>query len=471
MKHDDAVYISQLRAQLEEYREDYKKQKGKADNRYKYMSMIAEKICSSEYGEKQLGGKNKILSLKDTELRDFIINDYNKQRGEYIQTIKQLQDAYLQQKEQATNLAKQILQLKDEKKKLEDTITLAKKAMKQKELVNPNTKIKKDGIKNDSLNEINEETPQFGEIEEETPQFGESENLQFEDIFKEAEKAAANENIFIFKNQPIDIKKTAETLNEIEKDILYAIGHEGLSETSLIKEWMEKEKNVNTSKTTKVLSNLNKEAEELDDPMPLLQKVKAGTPIVPNRYMYRLNSLGKMVYKHIYKKNAVKSEMELLTREHASLEHGMCIRDTANLLSNNSQFHDVKYFDKDNTFDVGGTERYIPDITAKNDKGEMSFWEVELAHHNDGQFFNKLEKAIKVTDILYIIAKDHSAQMKLKRQVNRFISKQISKKNPNELGANKRKTIYFYVFTMKELENKKIFQEDKDKSNNILKMK
>lgn len=471
MKHDDAVYISQLRAQLEEYREDYKKQKGKADNRYKYMSMIAEKICSSEYGEKQLGGKNKILSLQDTELRDFIINDYNKQRGEYIKTIKQLQDAYLQQKEQSTNLAKQILQLKDEKKKLEDTITLAKKAMKQKELINSNSKTKQDNIKNNSLDEINEETPQFGGNEEEIPQFGEEETPQFEDIFKEAEKAAANENIFIFKNQPIDIKKTAETLNEIEKDILYAIGHEGLSETNLIKEWMEKEKNVNSSKTTKVLSKLNKEAEELTDPMPLLQKVKASTPIVPNRYMYKLNGLGKMVYKHFYKKNAVKSEMELLIKDHSSLEHGMCIRDTANLLANNSQFHNVKYFDDDNTFNVGGNERYVPDITAENDRGELSFWEVELAHHNDGQFFNKLEKAIKVTDVLYIIAKDCSAQTRLKRQVNRFISKQISKRNPKELGSSKRKTIYFYVFTMKELENKKIFQENKEESSNILRLK
>ena len=470
MKHSDAVYVSQLQAQLDEYREDYKKQKGKADNRYKYMSMIAEKICSSEYGEKQLGGKNKILAMEDTELRDFIINDYNKQRADYIQTIKGLQEAYLQQKEQATTMAKQVLQLQEEKKKLEDTITLAKKAMQQKELATSSPSKSANAVSTSA--EV--ETPQFGDVEDETPQFeGEDINEeipQFDDIFKQAEATANNDNILVFRNQAVDIQKTTEKLNEIKKDILYAIGHEGLSETNLIKEWMEKEKNVNATKTTKVLSDLIKEPEDGTDAMPLLQREKASTPIVPNRYMFKLNQLGKRIYKQVYKKAPVKCESEKLM-QHASLQHGMCIRDTANLLANNSRFHNVKYFDEDNTFDVGGTEKYVPDITAENDKGELTFWEVELAHHNDADFFNKLEKATKVTDVLYIIAKDSAAQKILKRQVGRYISKKISKRDPKKLGMGKQKTIYFYIFTMKELENKKIFQEDKEKSSNIMKLK
>lgn len=450
MKENDAVYISQLKAQLEEYREDYKKQKGKADNRYKYMSMIAEKICSSDYGEKQLGGKNKILALEDTELRDFIINDYNKQRGEYIQTIKKLQEFCLSQKEESLDLAKQVLQLQEEKKNLENTIKLAKKKIQQKELMTPSSK---DG----------EETPQFGDIQEEVPQFG--------DIFEEAEKTVNDQNIFIFKNQPVNIKETAQKLNEIQKDVLYAVGHEGISETELIKEWMQKEKNVSESKTTKVLSMMVKDAESPEDFLPLLIKERANTVFAPNRYMYKLNTLGKKIYSHIYKKNPVKCEMELLTQQHASLPHGICIRDTAIFLANEAGFKNVRYFDEDNTFDVGGTEKYIPDITAENDRGELTFWEVELAHHNDADFSNKLEKAIKVTNTLYIIANDTSAQRKLLRQVDRYISKKKKERNPNQLGAGKRKPIYFYVYTMNQLKNKKIFQEDKKTSTYIKTLK
>lgn len=478
----EAVYISQLQAQLEEYKEDYKKQKSKADHRYKYMSMIAEKICSSDYGKKQLGGKNKILALEDTELRDFIVNDYNKQRSEYILTIKELQKAYLTQHEEALNLAQQVLDLKGENKVLKDTIEMVKKMAAEQQVspaqapVASKPKKKK---KQEVADQIDGEVPVLGE----EPQFGEEPRLgeeditaevptpTFEDVLAHAEKVSNDSNILIIKGVPVNVPEVAQTLNEIQKDVVYVIGHEGLSETSILVDWLQKEKKINPIKVNETLTFLSTPVDIDKEMPPLLVKEKASTPLCPNRYMFRLNQLGKAVYSEIYKKNPVKNELEKLTQQHASLLHGMCIRDTATELSCNSQFHDVKYFDKDNTFDVGGGERYVPDITARTDKGDLTFWEVELAHHNDMQFFNKLEKAIRVTNVLYIIAKDASAQKVLIRQVNRFISKKLQQRKPQEASSKRRKTIYFYIFTMRELANKKIFQEDKETSKNILRLK
>ena len=91
----------------------------------------------------------------------------------------------------------------------------------------------------------------------------------------------------------------------------------------------------------------------------------------------------------------------------------------------------------------------MPDIIANFDANKKTYWEVELAHHKDGDFFEKLQKAAKVTDTIYIIAPDKPTFDKLKNQVGRYRADLIKK------GLKTQLTIF--IGTMNHLKKREIF--------------
>ena len=72
------VVEQHMSEQLREYNEALSASQSKIKTLKSCLNTIAEKVCDGEYGDNQLGGKNKIMALSDYELRDFIINNYNK---------------------------------------------------------------------------------------------------------------------------------------------------------------------------------------------------------------------------------------------------------------------------------------------------------------------------------------------------------------------------------------------------------
>lgn len=444
MGRRDDVYISQLQAQLREYQEGYKKEKSAADRRYKCLSAVAEKICSSAYGKQQLGGKNKILSLSDLELRDFIIADFTQQKAEYLNAIIDFQKMYMDKAHEVEDLSKKLLDTENKLKDLQIAIKVAnEKAKKAQELQQTNLQ-----------NKNPQEEPV---LPEPTPS-----PVVDLDAIEKAQEEVKGKHILLIKGKPVDIDELSKTLTESQKTIIQAIGTEGLSSSSDIFEYMDEKAQIKLTNARKVLSSMYE-----DVSVPLVRCENANTPVTPNRQMYVLTRAGKAVYQTMYQQKPVLTEPERLQKEHKTLQHGLCIKDTAQLLINMG-LHDVFYFDKQNTYDVGGGERYVPDITAKTDRNEVMFFEVELAHHNDADFTNKLEKAIRVTNNLYIIAYDMAAKKKLKAQVNRYIgNKTLERKKKKEKATD---TVYFYILTMKELQQKKLFKMNKNDRNNVLKL-
>lgn len=431
MGRRDDVYISQLQAQLREFQEGYKKEKASSDRRYKCLSAVAEKICSATYGKQQLGGKNKILSLSDLELRDFIIADFTQQKAEYLNAISDFQKMYIEKANEVEDISKKLLETENKLKDLKIAIKIANEKAAQ--------------AQSQKTEEVEQPIIDMGAIEK-------------------TQEEIQGKNIIFIKGHSVDLDNLSKQLSEPQKLVLLSIGKEGFSQSKDICDYLNEKAQINTTNAKKILSSMYED--ELES-SPLVRREDANTPVTPNRQMYILTKAGKKVYQILYQKNPVITEPERLQREHKTLKHGLCIKDSAQLLINMG-FHDVCYFDSQNTFDVGGGQRYVPDITAKTDRDEMLFFEVELAHHNDADFSNKLEKAMRVTSKLYFITYDAKARDKIKKQIDRYIgNKVIERKQKKEKSTD---TVYFYILTMKELQQKKLFQIDKDRSRFVLKL-
>lgn len=91
----------------------------------------------------------------------------------------------------------------------------------------------------------------------------------------------------------------------------------------------------------------------------------------------------------------------------------------------------------------------MPDIIADHSKSVKTYWEVELAHHTDKDFFEKLDKAMKVTPNLYIIAPDKEAKTKLRKQIDKYTKYLFV----NSINAK----LTIFLGTLNELEKDKYF--------------
>lgn len=419
------VLNSHLESQLREYTKKYKEERGKADRRYDYLTIIAEKICSSVYGEQQLGGKNKVLSMSDMELRDFIIKDHLEQRARYIDSINQLQKMYLASQTDIQILSEKIV---EQKKELEE---------KEKEIF----ELRSGGSV--PLNQQIETSydPETGEIIE-TP---------LSQVEQKRRQVNENKDVILIRGEVVDLAAIENNLSENEKVALRAVGEKGYSDTADLMVFIKDECKVKDTYVRQLLSELTKKNLLVSDP--------AATVLNPRRQMFSLTKLGKAVYKRLYDLPPVVCEKERLAQMHATLRHGICIKDTATILENLG-YTNVSYDEKANTINVSGNQRYVPDVIAQTDKGEKTFWEVELGHHKDVDFFDKLDKAARVSKEVYIIAPKEEERVKLKRQIAAYKSKKMMDKIQNEKGENAGIKLTVYLGTMKQLMDRNIFTSE-----------
>lgn len=381
-------------AQLEKIEEEYHKAKSQSKKRRDIINYIAEKICDEKYAKSQLGGPNKIFAMSDIELRDFVVENFYGQKKEMAQLVKDIQQLYQGAKNQIDELSLQILQLQKDL----DTV-------KQSQKINP--------FQQPSITK-EEEVKQEVDIE--------------------------TKDIIVNGTQVIDVVEQLNKLDLYQEELIKVIGEFGLSEAKMIYEKAKERTNTSDTTLKAKFSDVEKKG--------FLEKEEVSTFLRKKLALYSLNELGKIVYKKLTGQNPVVAEKDILKRQHATLQHAYCIKDTSTILEQLG-YTNISIDSSKNSIQVAGGRRYVPDIVADFSPTEKTYWEVELGHHKDGDFFEKISKAAKVTSVLYIIANDRDSFDKLKRQVGRY--------EAHVLQTDQNIKITIFLGTMNQLKQRNIF--------------
>ena len=358
--------------------------------------------------------------MSDVEMRDFIITNILNQKQEYIKMITELQNGYLEENRLKEEFSRKYLILKEENKVLKNKVSNLEQRISLMPSSSKTTYTKPDNNinLNSQANNISSNTVSQKNIET---------------------------DIVYVNNEPYDIDKTYQKVNTYQFVLLKLIGDTGLSEfQEILAQIVEK----NNFKEKMIRTNID----ELIN-MHILNEQNIGTPLRSKIKLLELTELGKAIYfKETGKKPEI-SEIQTMLNNHASLRHGYCIKETAKSLQRQG-YANVCYDASKNTIQLADNRRYVPDIIADHSKSVKTYWEVELAHHTDKDFFEKLDKAMKVTPNLYIIAPDKEAKTKLRKQIDKYTKYLFV----NSINAK----ITIFLGTLNELEKRQIFSNEEE---------
>ena len=218
------------------------------------------------------------------------------------------------------------------------------------------------------------------------------------------------------------------------------LGEQGYSEFPLIQQEAKKY-GISENRFETLISNMEKE--------DIVEVIKVTT--FQRNTGLRLISLkdevGTMLYKEVFKKEPVKSEMEIIRAENDNYEHGYSIKDTLNVLKENYGFEDVSMSRKTNTIHIssGDAKVWIPDIIGVNPiTKKKEYFEVEMGTYTNDDFAYKLDKALYTTNELKIITSN-------KIQADRILGKVKAWYNQKKSKPTMVIKIYTYVeFKRKE---------------------
>lgn len=531
------VVEQHMSEQLREYNEALSASQSKIKTLKSCLNTIAEKVCDGEYGDNQLGGKNKIMALSDYELRDFIINNYNKQRNNFTNSMIKMQQLCAQERADKTKYANSMLKLEEENQSLkaqvnnlEYELQIAKSQLssmqaslasqqsfqpsysdtsydddfdEEPDISYKQNNSKKNNNQSDNQNnnyssninksqnnknkgssgqpvgtqqnqsnrqnqqqnkQNNQGNRQTQQIQQNKPQKQQSNSQALAQ--KVAQKAMAKNsksqqntqnnnqggNVVFQDGQPFDIEKVLQRTDMLQREIIRIMGETGLNETKEIQaECLTQGKFTNTNKFREVL--------KLCKDNNLITETKNPVALRNQLVLNSLSDLGKVVYKRLFKKQPVVDEMTNIIRMHDNLIHGYNIKDTVTTLEGLGYLNVCMDAQK-NAVKLPGGSTYIPDVVAEvvnaNDKKRMkTYWEIELGNHHNNDFFDKLEKAAKVTKEVTIIVDKVDTKEHVAKQINDF--------GMNIKKQNKQITLVVYLGTLKELKDTQLFNNETNK--------
>lgn len=518
------VVEQHMSEQLREYNEALSASQSKIKTLKSCLNTIAEKVCDGEYGDNQLGGKNKIMALSDYELRDFIINNYNKQRNNFTNSMIKMQQLCAQERADKTKYANSMLKLEEENQSLkaqvnnlEYELQIAKSqlssmqaSLASQQSFQPNysetsydndfdeepdisykhnnSKKNNNQNSNHSNNNKNRSTSEQTAViqQNQSNRQNQQQNKQNNQGNKQnqqnkpqkqqsnsqalaqkvAQKAMAKNsksqqnaqnnnqggNVVFQDGQPFDIEKVLQRTDMLQREIIRIMGETGLNETKEIQaECLTQGKFTNTNKFREVL--------KLCKDNNLITETKNPVALRNQLVLNSLSDLGKVVYKRLFKKQPVVDEMTNIIRMHDNLIHGYNIKDTVTTLEGLGYLNVCMDAQK-NAVKLPGGSTYIPDVVAEvvnaNDKKRMkTYWEIELGNHHNNDFFDKLEKAAKVTKEVTIIVDKVDTKEHVAKQINDF--------GMNIKKQNKQITLVVYLGTLKELKDTQLFNNETNK--------
>lgn len=388
--------IMQYDAQINRIEKEYREAQSRAKSLRKNLETIAEKTCNFKYAIKQLGGPNEIFKMSDGQLRDFIITNIIEQKQEFMQNIRELQQLYLECQRENQELASKVLSLQEALERNEG-----------------NNKI---------LHASTPPPPTFSNSEEPSQ-----------------DKAVVDDKL-IMGGEVYDIARVVQRLTVYQEEIVKVMGEKGYSETAEI--FGEVMKRIDIQETT-----LKNEMRNLSEKL-VVESESISTFLRRNLSLYRLTQLGEAVYKRLTEKTPVKAQRDKLESQHSTLEHAYLIKDTASILETLG-YTNVTYDSKDNQIQVAGGNRYVPDISADFSPTVKTYWECELGHHKNADFFEKLQKAAKVTDTLYVITPRKEVSDKMKKQIGRYKASVVTKQMKTQLIV--------FVGTISQLKTRQLF--------------
>lgn len=520
------VVEQHMSEQIREYNEALSASQSKIKTLKGCLNTIAEKVCDGEYGDNQLGGKNKIMALSDYELRDFIINNYNKQRNNFTNSMIKMQQLCAQERADKTKYANSMLRLEEENQSLkaqvnnleyELQITKSQLSSMQANIAsqqsfqsnysdtdysisdysdtdynhdfdeelnisnNKNT-VKKNNNQNNHSSNVNKVQNNKNKSTSEHPTVAQQNHKQNNQANKQvqqqnksqkqqlnsqalAQKAMAKNsknqqsaqnnqggNVVFQDGQPFDVEKVLQRTDMLQREIIRIMGETGLNETKEIQaECLNQGKFTNTNKFREVL--------KLCKDNNLITETKNPVALRNQLVLNSLSDLGKVVYKRLFKKQPVVDEMTNIIRMHDNLIHGYNIKDTVTTLEGLGYLNVCMDAQK-NAIKLPGGSTYIPDVVAEvvnaNDKKRMkTYWEIELGNHHNNDFFDKLEKAAKVTKEVTIIVDKVDTKEHVAKQINDF--------GMNIKKQNKQITLVVYLGTLKELKDTQLFNNETNK--------
>lgn len=383
------VVLRHLEQQIADFTDDFHKAKAQTKKLRNYMTSIAEKVCDSEYGKNQLGGENLVTTLDDIALRDFIIQNVLKQRINFTKNIIDLQNMYLQEQREKDDIAQQLLNERKEKEEY-------------KQAYENLVKSTQDAEHHRLLNHQDNHTPA---IQIPVPNLGKGEIIGENSTSK-------NPNLIYYNKNPYDINEVYNNIDVYQMKMLQIIGENGFSETNDIVDACSKSQELGSSSV--IRDNLKTMIANV-----LLETESISTPIRKKLTLYSMTSVGKAIYKKEFGKNPVKDEKTRIKEMHATLQHGYCIKDTAKILGDLG-YTNISMDSTKNAIEVANNRRYVPDIVANFDVKTKTYWEVELGHHHNNDFFEKLEKAAKVASTVYVVVNDANTWEVVKKQIVAF---------------------------------------------------
>lgn len=440
------VVLAQLQAQISEFADALKETTSKCKKLRSCLSSVAEKVCDMEYGTGQLGGKNQMLSLSDTQLRDFIIQNCLEQKVKMAQTIQSLQEMYLAERTQKDQVAKQLLDTQNE---LNNSLVKIQTLTNELNL-RPQMKVTDyDENKNRSLNEFKNEH-QFGTTlypddnqsqKDKRMDYSTSisdtnyENMNIENgSFKQQTE---DDRVIVEGNQVFSVNIILNSCDTYQRSLLKLIADSRENEQPKIVDLAKSAAEFGSD--TVIRRNLKSMVEN-----HLLEQQSISTPIRKKITLYSLSEIGREVYKELYGNYPPLDEMSQIVQMHATLNHGYCIKDTASVLASLG-YTDICIDSTKNAVTVADGRRYVPDITAMFDSN-ITYWEVELGHHHDADMVDKLSKANRVAKTVYIVVDKKETKVILQRQVNEFRKQMIRQRSDVNLIV--------YVGTLSELQDK-----------------
>lgn len=418
------VVTRHLEEQLADFSEALDNSRSQTKKLRGYMTAIAEKVCDSEYGENQLSGKNQMSALDDIELRDFIIKNVLKQRINFTKNIRDLQKLCLQEQREKDEIAKQLIDAKKER----DEYKLAyENLVKAKE-------------ENDRLNIMN------GNVASNTIVATGINNQNNKNQSAQVKTNDSNSSIVYYNNTPYDINEVYNNVDMQQMKILEIMGENGFSETNDIVDKCAQLQELGSH--TVIRDTMKTMTTNM-----LLETETISTPIRKKLTLYSMTPVGAAIYKKEFGRKPVKDEKTKIKEMHATLQHGYCIKDTAKILGDLG-YSNVSMNSSENSIEVANNRRYVPDIVANFDAKTKTYWEVELGHHHDGDFFEKMEKAAKVTSTVYVVVNDVQTWEKVKKQITGFKLKLKQERRTIKLTI--------YLGTMTQLSKKNVFFDNPD---------